>query len=244
MVDFEYKANYDFADLLSIMKILRGECPWDREQTHKSIRQNMLEEAYEACEAIDNGDAGHLKEELGDVLLQVVFHSRMEEEKGGFGIGDVCDGICKKLILRHPHIFSDVKADTTEEVLTNWENIKKAEKGQNTHADTLEAVARSLPSLWRAAKLQKKAEKSGFDAGLVSYSAEEAKDLDEDEVGRLLFSAVNRARGAGIDPEYALEKACDRFIRCFSELEANSGRSGHTLANISREEWDKLWRSK
>ena len=147
MVDFQYKDSYNVKDLEEIVRILRapGGCPWDAEQTHQSIRRNFLEEAYEAVEAIDEDSPEHLKEELGDVLLQVVMHARMEQEAGRFDLDGVADGICKKLIYRHPHVFGDVAVSGTGEVLSNWEELKRKEKGQATNTDALEAVARSLP---------------------------------------------------------------------------------------------------
>ena len=165
MINFKNKAEYGFEDLLRIMDILRGEggCPWDREQTHESIRKNFIEEVYEACEAIDLKDNTLLCEELGDVLLQVVFHADMAEDEGAFDINDVCDGVCRKLILRHPHIFGDTKAGTSAEVLDNWEAIKRIEKGQKTYSDSIRQVAKSLPALMYAEKVQKKAKKAGFD---------------------------------------------------------------------------------
>ena len=205
MIEYTQKDSYRFEDLVEIMAILRGEggCPWDREQDHRSIRQNLLEEAYEAAEAIDMEDPKMLCEELGDVLLQVVFHARMEAEKGGFTIDDVADGICKKLILRHPHIFGDVKVADSAEVLRNWDEIKKKEKAQKTATDTLTAVARSLPALMRAEKVQKKAKKAGY---AVEYA-----DPDN-EIGEKLFALVKEAREKGVDPERALELATDAFI--------------------------------
>ena len=176
MVDFQYKEFYDINDLREIVRILRapGGCPWDAEQTHTSIRRNFLEEAYEAVEAIDEGSPEHLQEELGDVLLQVVLHARMEEEAGNFDLNGVADGICKKLIYRHPHVFGDVQVSGTGEVLSNWEELKRKEKGQATDTDALSAVARSLPALWRAEKVQKKAKKAGFDWPDVTGGAGQA----------------------------------------------------------------------
>lgn len=205
MVQYQLKEHYKFDDLVEIMARLRGEdgCPWDREQTHESIRQNMLEEAYEVCEAIDTGDRAALCEELGDVLLQVVFHACIEQEAGGFSIDDVADGICKKLILRHPHIFGDVQVNDSAEVLVNWDNIKKAEKNQKTTTDTLTGVARSLPGLMRAEKLIKKAKKAGFP---TEYTDE------ENVIGTKLFEIVREAQELGVDPERALELANDAFI--------------------------------
>jgi len=210
MLDFVYREKYGMDDLVEIMRLLRSEggCPWDREQTHASIRRNLLEEAYEAAEAIDLGDGALLCEELGDVLLQVVFHARMEEEAGGFSIGDVADGVCKKLIERHPHIFGDVKADTAEQVLANWDDIKRASKGQTLTADAMDSVARSLPALMRAEKIQDKAAKAGYD-----FSTD--RTMGDGEIGDKLFLAVMEAREAGADPERELERATDRFVERF-----------------------------
>ena len=159
MINFTRKPYYDYADLLEIIRLLRSEdgCPWDKAQTHKSIRRGLLEEAYEAAEAIDNDDPVLLKEELGDVLMQVVFHADIESDAGRFTMDDVCDGVVKKLLFRHPHVFGDGHEDSPESVLVSWEQLKRREKGQNTVADSMDSVARSLPSLWRAEKLQKKA---------------------------------------------------------------------------------------
>ena len=155
MAEFDFKEKYDVNDLVSIMKLLRSEngCPWDREQTHESIRKNFIEETYEVVEAIDKKDTALLREELGDVLLQVVFHSQMEAEKNSFDFSDVADEVCKKLIVRHPHIFSDVKADNSDQVLKNWDMINKETKGQETFAQTLESVPKVLPALMRAQKV-------------------------------------------------------------------------------------------
>lgn len=165
MVDFQYVNSYGMEDLLRIMELLRapGGCPWDREQTHQSIRRNMLEEAYEAVEAIDEEDPEHLKEELGDVLLQVVFHACMAAEEGLFTFDDVVDGVAKKMVFRHPHVFGTVRAEDSVQALDTWDAQKREEKAQRTATDTLEAVARSLPALIRAEKVQSKAAKAGFD---------------------------------------------------------------------------------
>lgn len=164
-MNFTEKENYNFNDLVEIVKILRAPdgCPWDREQTHKSIRSNFIEETYEAVEAIDTDDLDLLKEELGDVLLQVAMHAEIESEQGTFDINDVCDGICKKLIIRHPHVFGDVNADTTEKVLKNWDAIKMKTKSQKTQTQAILSVSKALPSLMRSTKIQQKAAKVGFD---------------------------------------------------------------------------------
>ena len=146
---FEEKDRYGFEDLVEIMKLLRSPegCPWDREQDHKSIRKNFIEETYEVVEAIDNNDSELLKEELGDVLLQVVFHAQLESENGGFNIDDVCDGICKKLVVRHPHVFGDKSADSSTSALTNWDNVKMKTKSQKKQSEAMDSVSKALPSL-------------------------------------------------------------------------------------------------
>ena len=161
-VSFEFKEKYTISDLLEIMRLLRTPegCPWDREQTHESIRSNLLEETHEALEAIDRGDMPLLQEELGDVLLQVVFHAQMEQEKGSFTFDDVVDGICKKLVVRHPHVFGGVTADDAGQVLKNWDAIKRETKGGKTQADMLRAVPRALPALMRAGKVQNRARRN------------------------------------------------------------------------------------
>lgn len=256
MVDFERKEKYNFNDLLRIMEILRAPdgCMWDREQDHQSIRRNFIEETYEVCEAIDEQDTEHLKEELGDVLLQVVFHAQMEKEKGVFDIGDVADGICKKLIYRHPHIFGSVEVGSSEEILRNWDELKRREKHQKTETSALEGVAKSLPGLIRAEKLQKKAAKVGFDwenaqgaLGKVEEELDEVKramsgDGDsEEEIGDLLFAAVNVARHLKVDPERAIEKTCNKFIRRFADMERQAEAEHKALAGLSLAELDLLW---
>ena len=256
MVDFEKKDKYNFDDLLRIMEILRAPdgCMWDREQDHQSIRRNFIEETYEVCEAIDEQDTEHLKEELGDVLLQVVFHAQMEKEKGVFDIGDVADGICKKLIYRHPHIFGSVEVGSSEEILRNWDELKRREKHQKTETSALEGVAKSLPGLIRAEKLQKKAAKVGFDwenaqgaLGKVEEELDEVKramsgDGDrEEEIGDLLFAAVNVARHLKVDPERAMEKTCNKFIRRFADMERQAEAEHKALAGLSLAELDLLW---
>lgn len=254
MVDFQYKDSYNVKDLEEIVRILRapGGCPWDAEQTHQSIRRNFLEEAYEAAEAIDEENPDHLKEELGDVLLQVVFHARMEQEAGRFDLDGVADGVCKKLIYRHPHVFGDVAVSGTGEVLSNWEELKRKEKGQATNTDALEAVARSLPALWRAEKVQKKAKKAGFDwpdvSGALDKLSEELEELRQaaaqgtnvaEELGDLLFSAVNVSRFLGVDCEDALNQATDKFIGRFRKVEEQAG--GRPMTEMTLAQLDQLW---
>jgi len=235
------------------MTLLRspGGCPWDRAQTHASIRRNLLEEAYEAAEAIDRDDTENLKEELGDVLLQVVFHARMAEEEGKFTFDDVVDGVCKKLVFRHPHVFGAVDAGDPEKALTAWEAQKREEKGQKTAGDTLDAVARSLPALMRAEKLQDKAKKAGFDwpdiGPALDKLSEELEELKaavrarsnvEEELGDLLFAAVKAGRFAGLDSELALHAACEKFIRRFRRVEELSDRP---LAEQELPALEALW---
>lgn len=223
MINFDSKKSYGFEDLCRIVEILRapGGCPWDAVQTHESIRRNFLEEAYEVCEAIDEQDTDHLCEELGDVMLQVVFHAGIEQDAGRFTVDDVCDGVCKKLIRRHPHVFADVKVSGTDEVLDNWEEIKKQERGQSDNASVLDSVARSLPALWRADKLLKKAGGFGSDrwTELDKLSDRACAAPDETAIGDLLFAAVALARQGGVDPEDALNAACERFIADYRQNE-------------------------
>lgn len=256
MVDFQKKEKYNFNDLLRIMEILRAPdgCMWDREQDHQSIRRNFIEETYEVCEAIDEQDPEHLKEELGDVLLQVVFHTEMEKEKGVFDIGDVADGICKKLIYRHPHIFGTVEVGSSEEILRNWDELKRKEKHQETDTSALESVAKSLPGLIRAEKLQKKVAKVGFDwenaQGALEKVEEELDEVKramtgdgdpEEELGDLLFAVVNVARHLKVDPERAMEKTCNKFVRRFAEMERQARQENKVLSDLSLTELDTLW---
>ncbi len=234
--NFTFKDRYDFDDLVAIMRILRapGGCVWDAAQTHDSIRQDFLEETYEALEAIDEKNPDHLKEELGDVLLQVVFHSAIEEEQGNFNVGDVCDGICKKLIVRHPHVFGDAVVKDADEVLDNWEKIKQDQNGQVTATETLKSVPTTFPALMRAQKIGKRAARAGMDyddiSGAVKDLKSELSELEEaisqgscpqafSELGDLLFSAVNVARFLGADAEKALTSSCEKFIARFAGVE-------------------------
>ena len=258
MVNFEYKSAYDMEDFRRIIEVLRspGGCPWDIEQTHESIRRNLLEEAYEVCEAIDQKSSEHLREELGDLLLQIIFHTRIEEEKGTFNLNDVADSSCKKLIFRHPHVFGNVDVSGSDEVIQNWDELKKKEKSQTTVVKTMIDVAESLPALWRAEKIQKKAKKVGFDwpevsgamdklheeiAELVEAQAEKDKAHIEEELGDLLFTAVNVARFSDIDPETALHKSCEKFIKRFEYIEAEAVKSGRELKDMTLEEMEVLY---
>lgn len=258
MVDYQLKERYNIDDLLDIMRLLRGEggCPWDREQTHKSIKSDFIEETCEVIEAIDLEDTDLLREELGDVLLQVVFHCRIEEEAEHFRFDDVCDEVCKKLIIRHPHVFGDITADTTDQVLKNWDAIKMETKGQETYADTLNSVAKSLPALMRAQKVGKRAMRAGMDfrcaEDAIACISNEKAELDdavaggnkadiEEELGDLLFSCVNAARHLGVDAELALKSATEKFISRFTITENLVRDEGIDMKSLPIEQLDLYW---
>lgn len=229
-VDYPIKDKYNIEDLLAIMRILRapGGCPWDAEQNHETIKKNLIEETYEVIEAVNKEDTELLKEELGDVLLQVVFHAAMEEEKGFFDFSDVADGICKKLIERHPHVFGDVSVSGTDDVLTNWDAIKRNSKKQKTTTQAMDSVPRELPALMRAAKLQSKAAKAGAELSMnvsdyiSEKSSEVSAEITEKTVGKLLFAVCAAARQNDIDPEEALTKVSDEFLSSFGEYEKSA----------------------
>ncbi|MCR5636917.1 MAG: nucleoside triphosphate pyrophosphohydrolase [Clostridiales bacterium] len=258
MVDFKFKESYNFYDLVDIVKRLRmpDGCPWDKVQTHQSIRNNFLEETYEVCEAIDNNNTELLKEELGDVLLQVVFHAQMENEKDVFNIDDVADGICKKLIVRHPHIFGAEHADSADRVLDRWDEIKMQTKHQETYSQAIDGICKALPSLTYARKVQKKASKAGYDftgaEDALKKVYEEAdelkaeitadnKDRAFDELGDLIFAAVNVSRFINCDAEEALQKATNRFIKRFKACEELAAQRGAALSELNMSELDSLW---
>jgi len=256
MVDFVSKPSYDMDDLKVLMSFLCGPdgCPWDSEQTHESIRRNLLEEAYEAAEAIDIGDDGLLVEELGDVLMQVLFHSDIAERSGRFDLNTVADATCKKLIRRHPHVFGDVRAKNGTESLVFWDDIKREEKQHDSASEAMRSVAKSLPTLWQAEKIQKKAAKIGFDwlshDGALEALSCELKELEaaiasgadiEDELGDVLFSAVNVARFFDIDPEQALARACEKFIGRFERMESAVRSKGQRLEDMSLDEMECIY---
>lgn len=255
---FQQRERYGIGDLLAIMELLRSPegCPWDREQTHGSIRKNFIEETYEAVEAIDAADSELLREELGDVLLQVVFHTQMEQEQNRFDFGDVCDGICKKLILRHPHIFADTSVNSAGEVLRNWEEIKRREKRQETHAQSVESVPRALPALMRSQKVQSRAAKSGFDYPDAAWAISDLRsEVDElagavacgdaagvdEELGDVLFSAVNVARFVGVDAEQSLTRSCDKFVARFALVEQLARERGIDMREAGIDSLNGLW---
>ena len=258
MVDFKQKEKYDINDLLEIMRYLRapGGCPWDAEQTHESIRKNLIEETYEVVEAIDKKDSDMLLEELGDLLMQVVFHAQMEEEKGVFNFDDVADGVCKKLIERHPHVFGEVEVSGVDDVLDNWDAIKRRKKGQKKGSEPMLSVPRELPALMRAAKIQQKASAVGFDwpdvSGAYGKIIEETQELRKavesgvqddviEELGDLLFSVVNVSRFLKCDAEEALTAASDKFINRFIRVEQLAKENGVDMEKASLEKLDKLW---
>lgn len=258
MVEYKFKDNYNVDDLIEIMQLLRspGGCPWDAEQTHKSIRKDFIEETYEVIEAINKDDKELLKEELGDVLLQVAFHTQIEKEQGSFGFDEVADGICKKLIERHPHVFGDVNVSSTNEVLDNWDTIKRKSKGQKTQGSSMLKVPKELPALMRAQKIQSKAKKVGFDwddiSGAFDALENEIRELKdamksgsaEDvkmEMGDLLFSAVNVSRFLGVESEEALTLSNEKFISRFVQVEKLCEDRGIDMKSSTLEELDKLW---
>lgn len=260
MVDFQCKRRYDWEDFLRIMRLLRspGGCPWDAEQTHQSIRRNFLEETYEALDALDRDDPVDMCEELGDVLMQVVFHATIEEERGRFTMADVVDGVAQKMVYRHPHVFGTVHVDNSDQVLVNWEKLKRTEKGQASTADTIEAVPHTLPALWRAEKVQKKAAKAGFDwddplraldkleeevrelrAAMESGKAPEDPHGLREELGDVLFMAAKIGQMTGTDPEDALHRSCDKFDSRFRFVEESADKP---LSDCGEAELLALWR--
>lgn len=257
-IDFPKKERYTTDDLLMIMKALRSPegCPWDREQTNRSIRTSLVEETYETLEAIDAGDDAALVEELGDVLLQVVFHAEIAAEDERFTYDDVVSGICQKLITRHPHVFGDVVAKDAAAVLKTWDAVKRKTKGDASQSTLLRNLPSSLPALMRAAKVQDRAKRVGFDwpsvdgamAALESETAElkeamktgDAKQMEE-ELGDVLFSAVNVSRFLKVEAEMSLSAATEKFIRRFSRVEELAKERGLDMTAASLEELDALW---
>ncbi|MEA4845973.1 MAG: nucleoside triphosphate pyrophosphohydrolase [Clostridiaceae bacterium] len=247
-----------FDDLVELMEILRGEkgCPWDKEQTRESLRPYLLEETYEVLDAIEKGDLDLIVEELGDLLLQVVFHSQIAREDGEFDINEVITGIVNKLIIRHPHVFGDIKATSESGALKSWEASKRKQKGIDTYTQTLEDIPEILPALMRAYKVQQKAALAGFDwdkaedaFSKIYEEAEEVKEvyktgkkaIIEEEIGDLLFSVVNVARFLKVQPELALRFTTEKFIKRFRYIEETALQSGKKLDKMSLQEMDKLW---
>ena len=256
--EFVLKDKYNMDDLVAIIKVLRapGGCPWDREQTHESIKKNFIEETYEVVEAINKQSTDMLREELGDVLLQIVLHSEMESENGNFTFDDVANDIVQKLVVRHPHVFGEVVANNTAEALNSWDAVKLKTKGQKNQTESMLSVPRELPALMRAQKIQHKAAKIGFDwdnvGGAVDKlyeeidelktAMEQGKRLDiEDEFGDVLFSCVNIARFIDVDSEEALTASTDKFMSRFSLVEQMASEQGIDMKSSSIEELDRLW---
>ncbi len=252
------KKTYSFEDLLEIIRVLRSEngCPWDIAQTHDSIKMNLVEEAYEAIEALDKGTKDDFADELGDILLQVVFHAQVGRDDGTFDINDVLYHVCNKMISRHTHIFGDDKADTPDEVLDTWEKNKQKEKGQKSTTESLIGVCSYLPALIRAQKIQKKASKVGFDwdnvADVLAKLREETDEIEEaiqsgdaekmsEELGDVLFSAVNLARFCGCSAEEVLTATTEKFIKRFSYVEEEATKAGKKLEDMTLSEMDALW---
>lgn len=250
------KESYGIDDLVILVEVLRSEegCPWDREQTHKSIRRDFIEETYEVIEAIDTDNPVLLREELGDVLLQVAFHSQIEKEQSRFTLNDVANDICVKLIHRHPHVFGNVVAETSDKVLNNWEAIKSEEKERKTVTDKLRAIPPMLPALMRADKVGRKA--SCFDfpnaESVMLKVKEELCELEEamaqndtqnieEELGDLIFSVVSLARKLGVESEVALNNATEKFIKRFAALEAAVSAQGKDITKLDMAELDAIW---
>lgn len=250
--------KYGFSDLVEIMAKLRSEngCPWDREQTHESIKGCLIEETYEVVEEINTSDTDGLCEELGDLMLQIVFHAQIEAEKGTFDINDVISGICRKLIHRHPHVFGNETANTADEVVDLWHRNKIKEKGLKSYSEQLDSVPRELPALMRSLKVQEKAARVGFDwkdaSGPMCKVQEEFEELKRaynegnmekitEEVGDLLFATVNVSRFLGVQPEFALTETIEKFIRRFKYIEDKCRISGKALEHMTLEEMDRLW---
>ncbi len=247
-----------FDRLVDIMSRLRSEdgCPWDRDQTRESLKPYLIEETYETLEAINSGDESHIKEELGDLLLQIVFHAQLAKESNSFDIHQVCEGICEKLVYRHPHVFGEVNAESPTQALANWERKKKAEKRNSSRRSALDGVPKTMPGLLRAMRLQSKAASAGFDwertGEVLNKVDEELKELREackkgdrdhveEELGDLLFSLVNVSRWLKVNPEEALAKTTRKFTERFGYIEKQAAESGKTLDEMTLPEMEKLW---
>ena len=242
--------------LIEILSILRKECPWDRAQTHESLRICMIEEAYEVCDAIDNKNMDNLEEELGDVLLQVLFHSLLAEENSVFSLDTVINRECDKLIRRHPHVFSKESAKSIDKAVEKWENVKWKEKGNISYGERMSSIPKVLPALIRSYKVQAKAAEAGFDWDDVSGAFQKIQEETEElvgvcdsggsgeiaeELGDLLFSIVNVSRFLNVNPEQALNAASEKFIKRFAFIEREAGAMGTELEDMTLKEMDALW---
>lgn len=251
------KDSFDINDLADIVVILRSEngCPWDKVQTHKTIKKDFLEEVYEVMEAIDCDSPEMMREELGDVLLQVVFHTVIETENNNFGLNEVITDICKKLIIRHPHVFGNVEADNVETVLKNWDTIKKETKGQENYADTLNSVPKNFPALMRAQKLSKRAARAGlehdkaYDLKALENAVkalESCPDSDKNkaakQLGEIMFTCAALARKFDLDAEEVLTDTNNCFINKFEKTENAVRQNGQDMTALSIDELDAYWR--
>ena len=257
-MDFEIKDKYNIEDLIRIVEVLRapGGCPWDREQTHQSIKKNFIEETYEVIEAINKDDAEGLREELGDVLLQVLLHCQMESEKGVFDFNDVANDLCKKLVVRHPHVFGEKSAQNEAEALERWDEIKLKTKGMKKQSEAMLKVPREFPALMRAQKIQEKAAKAGFDwndeNGAIEKLLEEINELKNalsggnqneisDEMGDVLFSCVNISRFAKSDAKESLSASTDKFLSRYLIVEKLAEQRSVNMKEAPIEVLDQLW---
>ncbi len=248
----------DFSDLVSLMAKLRSPdgCPWDRKQTPESLKPFLVEECYEVIDALDEGSPSKVKEELGDLLFQIIFHARIAEERGQFNIGDVISANVEKMTRRHPHVFADMQLSTDKEVLANWEEIKKKEKGYEERRSILEGVPKHLPSLLRAHSLQERAARVGFDWNRIdealpkldeemaefkaSLQKEDSAGIEE-ELGDIFFMLVNISRFLGVNPEDALRKTISKFIQRFRYIEEHAAEAGKSLNDMTLDEMEQLW---
>ncbi len=252
------KERYDYNDLLKIMSMLRAPngCPWDREQDHKSLKRYLIEEAYEVLEAIDEESPSKLCDELGDLLLQVVFHAQIAKENGQFDVSDVVHGVSAKMVNRHRHVFGDEEAETSDDVMDIWEKVKKEEKGLKTQTQVLKEIPGNLPALMRSFKVQQKAAQVGFDWDNIQDAMlkvkEEFNELEqackseneaniEEELGDLLFAVVNVSRFLKVQPELALTATTNKFIRRFEYVEQSAAGQGKQLTDMSLSEMDAFW---
>ncbi|MEZ0536975.1 nucleoside triphosphate pyrophosphohydrolase [Caldicellulosiruptoraceae bacterium PP1] len=246
----------NFEDLINIMKILRKECPWDKVQTHQTLKRYLIEETYEVLEALDLNDDDKIKEELGDLLLQIVFHSEIASEENRFDVYDVITTVCDKMKKRHTHVFGEDDLNTPQEVLNNWDKIKMEEKSEKTVTDSLKGIPKELPALLRSYKVQEKAARVGFDWDNVEdcikkvyeelNEFEEARKIEDnqkisEELGDLLFAVVNVSRFYNINPEEALTKTINKFITRFSYIEEETTKNGNNLTDLTLKEMDFLW---
>lgn len=254
------KERYTFADLRTVVELLRSPegCPWDREQTHESIRKDFIEEVYEVAETIDRADLAGMREELGDVLFQVVFHARIAEEDGWFDLEDVCDEICRKMVIRHPHVFGEQVTAPDGTALRDWEAIKDRTHERKSAEEALRAIPRTLPALMRADKLGSKSRKLGFDCADVSEAMQKVEEelsevraaipegdpsAVEEEFGDLLLAVVNASRLAGVNAEQALERACEKYLDRFSLVQKQCDEAGKAIVDTSREELRLYWQN-